>query len=291
MNRNQANVKSGDRFTQPIPLICVLHSGQLYGTERMTINLARSLLSHEYFSIIIATGQSVIAEATRYNITAYFIRHICDLVCCFNDYLVKYPKLVFVTTSISQSILIMLCNLFYHRQIVHLHIVHGGAEEYLSYARKSLLNYLPVKLIAVSDFVRDRLLVHGVKPDKIKVIENFLITSQISEIPQRPNFIEPGIQKILIVSRIDPIKRIDLLFETLDFAPQLNNLSFRIFGFGRDFHRLKKKLKLNILRLCFMVLPTKYWQKWQNQIYYSIFAQPNPLVWQFWKRWLWGYQF
>jgi glycosyltransferase involved in cell wall biosynthesis len=221
-----------------IPFIYVLYSGNLYGTERMTINIAKGL-GHEHSSIILTPEGLVLAEATSHEITTKCFANDWDLICYLESYLVQHQKLVFATASVSQSIFIMLCNLFYRRQIIHLHIVHGGTQENLSYARKSLLNNLPVKLIAVSNYVRERLEIHGVNAKKIKVIENFLLTSEIEKMPKRPPFNKPGITQVIVVSRLDPIKRIDLLFDTLDSFPELDSLQFRIFGFGRDTEKLK----------------------------------------------------
>ena len=161
-----------------IPVVYILHSGQLYGIERMTINTAKGL-SHEYLSIILTPKGSVLQVAVEQGITTKCFGNYWDLMRYISFYLWWHQKLVFATTSVSQSILVMLCNLLFRRQIIQLHMVHGGSEEHLSYARKSLLNNLPIKLIAVSNYVRERLETYQVKPQKIKVIENFLLTSEI----------------------------------------------------------------------------------------------------------------
>jgi len=223
-----------------IPFIYILYSGQLYGTERMAINTAKGLC-REHLSIILTPGGLILNEAACYGITTKCFRNQRDLANYLKSYLAKYQKLVFVTTSVSQSILILLCNLFYRRQIVHLHIVHGGTEEHLSYGRKSLLNNLPVSSIAVSNYVRERLEANGVRLQKIKVIENFLLESEIEKIQKRKPFQEAGIVRVIVVSRLDPVKRLDLIFDALDFSSQLDGLEFRIFGFGSDMEKLKRK--------------------------------------------------
>lgn len=223
-----------------IPFIYILHSGQLYGTERMAMVTIRGI-SSEFQSILLAPPGPILAEAENRGLVTKCFRNKWDLLCWLKSYLVQYHQLVFVTTGVFQSILILVGNFFYRRQIVHLHIVHGGTDERLSYARKSWLNYLPVQLIAVSDFVRDRLLVYGVRPQQIKTIENFLLNSQIEAIPKRPPFTKPGINRIVIVSRLDPIKRVELLFEALDSCPELAHLEFQIFGLGSDMEQLKRR--------------------------------------------------
>ena len=77
-----------------------------------------------------------------------------------------------------------------------------------------------------------RLQVHGVHPQQIKTIENFLLNSQLEIIPKRQPFTKPGINRIVIVSRLDPIKRVDLLFDALDYCPELAHLEFHIQGYS-----------------------------------------------------------
>ncbi len=223
-----------------IPFIYILHSGQLYGTERMAMITVKGI-EDDFQSILLAPPGQLLAEAKCQGITTDCFQNKWDLVHQLKFYLIQHQKIVFVTTSISQSILILLWNLFFRRQIIHLHIVHGGTDEQLSYARKSLLNDLPVKLIAVSEFVRDRLQFHRVRTQQIQVINNFLLNAQIEKIPKRPPFTRSGIKRIIIVSRLDPIKRVDLLFDALDSFPELKELEFYIFGLGTDMEKLKKR--------------------------------------------------
>ena len=248
-----------------IPCIYVLYSGKLYGTERMTIKTATGM-SNKFLSIILSPSGLIFAQARDCGITSKCFNNYWDLICLIKSYLVQHQKLILVTTSVPQSFLVMLCNLFYHRQIAHLHIVHGGTREYLSYGRKSFLNYFPVKLIAVSNYVRERLEAHQVRPCQIKVIENFLLQSEIDTIPKRQAFQQSGITQVIIVSRLDPIKRIDLLFDTLDSFPELNSLKFNIFGFGTDMARLKAKAKVRKKEqtVVFNGFSAQIWQEMAN---------------------------
>ena len=223
-----------------IPLIYILHSGQLYGTERMAL-VAIQGIAHKFQPIILAPPGLLLAEAKHQGITTECFQNKWDLANKIKSYLVQHKQVVFVTTSVSQSICIMLWNLFYRRQLIHLLMVHGGVDERLSYSRKSMLNYLPVKFIAVSDFVRNRLHVHGVRSQQIEVIENFLLESQIEQMPKRQPFTKSGIKRVIVVSRLDPIKRVDLLFDALDSFPELDSLEFRVFGSGKDTAKLKKR--------------------------------------------------
>ena len=41
-----------------------------------------------------------------------------------------------------------------------------------------------------------------------------------------------GIRRIIVISRLDPIKRVDLLLDALDRCPELSSLPVRVFGTG-----------------------------------------------------------
>ena len=135
-------------------------------------------------------------------------------------------------------------NALLRRRIAHLHLVHGGTDERLSYGRKRLLNRARIKLVAVSDFVKTRLLAHGVAPGRVRVIENFLPVSRAAAAPRRARFDAPGIRRIIVVSRLDPIKRVDLLMEAFDRHPELSKLPTKILGTGSDEGHLRERAQL-----------------------------------------------
>lgn len=85
-----------------------------------------------------------------------------------------HDELILLTTTVTQAFMAGLVNLFFRRRVAHLHIVHGGDDDYSSYGRKKWLNWINVSQIAVSKFVRDKLIQNGVKPSSVFVIENFL---------------------------------------------------------------------------------------------------------------------
>ena len=122
--------------------------------------------------------------------------------------------------------------MLYRKQARHTHLVHGGPSEYDSYGRKKKLNFADIIFVAVSDYARERLIANGVRLQKICVIENFLPQNYIETVPRRPKFIARGIQNVAVVTRIDPSKRVDVLLDALDLAPELSRLRFRVFGGG-----------------------------------------------------------
>ncbi|MFI3219236.1 MAG: glycosyltransferase family 4 protein [Methylococcales bacterium] len=223
-------------------LLYLLHSGNLYGTERMALVTLEGL-SDQLEPVLFAPSGAVHDEARRLGIKSYEFKNSLDLFKQIPVFLRGADTIAVCATGVSHSLIFLVWNCFFRVKNVHLHLVHGGTDERLSYGRKKRLNYLPVLLVAVSDYVQQRLLVHHVRPQQIKVLENFLPDSQIANAPQRPPFQTDGIAKVLVISRIDPIKRIDVLLDALDIAPSLSGLDIRILGTGWDFDTLKERAK------------------------------------------------
>jgi glycosyltransferase involved in cell wall biosynthesis len=73
------------------------------------------------------------------------------------------------------------------------------------------------------------------------VVGNFLPDGRIGSAPRRLAFARAGIEQVTVVSRVDPIKRIDLLLDALDRHPGLDDLPIRIFGTGWDFDALRAR--------------------------------------------------
>jgi glycosyltransferase involved in cell wall biosynthesis len=149
--------------------------------------------------------------------------------------------LAFVATGVTHSLACLAWNKLYRRDVVHLHMVHGGTDEALSYGRKRRLNGAPVTFVAVSGFVRERLIANGVAPGQIAVIENFLPDRQIAAAPKRAGFEGPGARRLIVISRVDPIKRLDVLLDALDRHPELNDLSVSIYGTGWQLDEMRAR--------------------------------------------------
>ncbi len=227
---------------QPTRLLYVLHSGNLYGTERMALVTLHDL-HNELTPLLFAPHGPVHAEAQRLGIESHVFTSSKDLLKQLPKYLANSQRIAVCATGVSHSLIFLLLNLRYRLKNVHLHLVHGGTDERLSYGRKKLLNYLPITLVAVSSFVRDRLLAHGVRDKQIQVLENFLPDEQINTALQRPRFTQDGIRNIIVVSRVDPIKRLDVLLDALDLEPALATLEFRILGTGWDLDNFRARVQ------------------------------------------------
>lgn len=223
-----------------IPLVYALHSGNLYGTERMALATLTGL-RHRFAPVLLAPPGPALAEAARLDIPGAAFANPREFARCLRPWLARNRRLAFVATGVTHSLIFLALNAWYRRPAVHLHLVHGGTDERLSYGRKRLLNPTAARLVAVSAFVRERLIAHGVAPAKITVIENFLTDERVRDAPRRPAFTSAGIRNVVVISRIDPIKRVDLLLDALDRAPDLAALSVRILGSGWELEQLRAR--------------------------------------------------
>ena len=224
------------------PLLYVLHSGNLYGTERMALATLAGLQDC-FEPVLFAPPGPALAEAGRLGFAHAAFNSPQEFARRLRPHLAASPRLAFFATGVVHSLIFLGWNLLYRRPAVHLHMVHGGTDERDSYGRKKLLNRTGVIFVAVSAFVRERLIANGVRAEQIRVIENFLPERQIQTVPRRGAFATAGVRRIVVVSRIDPIKRVDLLLDALDRQPELNALSIRILGTGWELETLRERAR------------------------------------------------
>ncbi len=231
-----------------IPLVYALHSGNLYGTERMALYTAAGL-SDSFETTLLAPPGLLHAEAARMGFESRAFSSAGQFARELRRRLSQAPRLAFLATGVVHSLACLGWNLAYRRRIAHLHLVHGGAEERLSYGRKRLLNRWPVRFIAVSKFVRERLAANGVRRKQITVIENFMTARAVAISPARGDFATGGIHRIAVVSRLDPGKRVDVLLQALEENPDLRRIEVNVFGTGWDSQALQDRAahsKLNV---------------------------------------------
>ena len=223
-----------------VPLLYVLHSGNLYGTERMALATAAGV-ADEFAVTIFAPPGPALCAAARMGFGAVAFGRPLDAAMKLLPYFARHRRIAFVATGVAHSLACAAWAALWRRRVAHLHVVHGGTDERDSYGRKRRLNRLEVMLVAVSRFVRERLLAHGVDAGAIRVIENFLPDAQIAAAPRRPPFCRPGVRRLLVVSRLDPIKRVDLLFDAFDLKPTLRELRVEVLGSGYDTDKLRAR--------------------------------------------------
>lgn len=218
-------------------IIYILHSGNLYGTERMALATLTGL-EQQGRALLLAPPGPVHAEAERLGVQSRPFGSLNELLRALHHALSRRAHCNLMATGVSHSLIAQALAATRRCRLRHLHVVHGGTDERLSYGRKALLKRLPVTLVAVSAFVRERLLAHGCEDQSITVVENFL--------PIRPERVrDPAaigpIRRVAMISRIDPIKRVHLLLEALERQPALRDMTFEIFGEGSEYEALKAR--------------------------------------------------
>lgn len=214
------------------PLLAyALHSGNLYGTERMGLETAAGL-SDAFDPVILAPEGPALVLARQRGMTAIPFTGSRDVAAELWRLLAPRRDVAFFATGLVHSAAFLAVNAVRRRRTAHLHMVHGGTDERLSYGRKKLLNHAPVTLVAVSSFVKERLLAHGVDEGKVRVVENFAPDALVETCPKRPAGGGGSVMRAVAVSRVDPIKRLDLLLDAVEGEPLLADLSVRVFGTG-----------------------------------------------------------
>lgn len=220
-------------------LLYALHSGNLYGTERMSLDTA-SGLADEYDATFLAPEGPALAEAARRGFGAVPFAGAKDFARRLRPLLAGQRRVAFLATGLVHSLAFLALAVLPPRRTVHLHVVHGGTDERLSYGRKRWLNRAGVVFVAVSAYVRERLLAHGVRPGSIRVVENFLPDATVEACPKRPPF-DSGVRRAVVVSRVDPIKRVDVLLDAIERTPALAGLPVRVLGTGWQLDELRAR--------------------------------------------------
>lgn len=223
------------------PLLAyALHSGNLYGTERMGLETAAGL-SDSFDPVILAPEGPALAEARQRGMTAVAFTGGGDVAAALWRLLGPRRDVAFFATGLVHSAAFLAVNAVRRRRAAHLHMVHGGTDERLSYGRKKLLNRAPVTLVAVSSFVKERLLAHGTAAGRVRVVENFLPDALVEVCPKRPARDREAVRRVVVVSRVDPIKRLDLLLDAIEGEPALADLPVSVLGTGWQLDEMRER--------------------------------------------------
>lgn len=223
-------------------LMYILHAGNLYGTERMALATIVGLRD-EFQPLLVTPPGTVVDEARRLEVPVAVFRSRFELAACMRRFFAERSDIVVVATGIVHSVIATALNAAYRRRLVHLHVVHGGSDDVHSYGRKKLLNRAGVTFVAVSDFVRDRLRSYGVRADRIRVIENFVPEMQSENSPHRASFSGEPVRRVIVISRLDRVKRVHLLLDALEACPELSALDVKIFGGpGDDYEEIRRRV-------------------------------------------------
>lgn len=224
-------------------LVYILHSGNLYGTEKMALATLEDF-QKDYHPVLLTPPGIVVEEAQRRRLTVYIFENLWQLGFLLRRLLMQYVDVTVMSTGVRYSMLLWMENLWYQRWLRHLHMVHGGADEWQSYGRKRFLNCFNLRFVVNSNYVRNRLLFYGVHKRKIVLIENFIPERYLQASPRRLPFTPTDkLQQIVVVSRLDPLKKVDLLLDSLAYEPKLQKLNFKIFGTGQQLSKLKRQAR------------------------------------------------
>ena len=77
----------------------------------------------------------------------------------------------------------------------------------------------------------------------MRVVNNFLTADRVASAPKRPAFASAGVRNVLLIARLDPLKRVGLLLDALDLEPELRQLSFKVIGVGPELAMLRDRAK------------------------------------------------
>lgn len=228
-----------------VPIVYTLHVGNLYGTERMALALLDGMgdRPRHVFAPPADRGASLVGEARARGWSAREVGGLGGLVRALLPLFLRHRTLEVVSTSVRHNLICAVLGRLLFVRVRQLNVVHGGGEDRHSYANKRRLNGTATRLVAVSGFVAGRLRKHGVDGRRILVIENFLAAGDLLGRPVRPPFaatpgraarpLDPGRVRIAVVSRLDPVKRIDVLLDALH-ASGMASLVVDVYGGGPD---------------------------------------------------------
>lgn len=199
-------------------------------------------LAGEFRPILFGPPGPAMDEAQRLGLETHPFRGAKEFAAALRPCLREHRELTFVATGVVQSAVCIALNILYRRRIRHFQIVHGGADERGSYGRKKWLNHAGVTFVTVSPWARQKLIDNGVRPDRIEVAPNFLPADYVASTARRGAYDRPGVRRVIVVSRMDPLKRVGLLLDALDCGPKdLAEMSFRILGVGPEMKPLAER--------------------------------------------------
>lgn len=214
-------------------IVYVVHSGQAFGTERIALATLAALRSHGE-PLLVAPDGPAHALAAEMGIPTARFASPWQLLRVLAGALRVRGSLLF-TTGLVHSLCATVLRVLRPGRFRELHVVHGGTDEHLSYGRKRHVASLGVRLVAISRYVRDRLVVHGVPPEAITVVPNFMEPGDAATAPTASQ-----VRRVLVVSRADRIKRLDLLVQAIRIAPALRKLQIDVLGSGEELETLRR---------------------------------------------------
>ena len=232
-------------------ILYILHSGNLYGTERMALATLAGMEEYDARVLMAPAGTgtaSATAAAALAGFDSVAFQSRWQLLRKLLPWFLRYRSIDVIGTGVSQAFICYVISKLFFVRLRQLQVVHGGTHDEHAYGKKRYLERMRVRVIAVSNFVHDRLVDYRVPEEAITVIDNFLPDEQRDAWQPRAPYaggdgaraVDPKHVRVSVVSRVDPIKRIDLLVEALE-AGRLKNFRFDVYGTGGELEILKDR--------------------------------------------------
>lgn len=232
-------------------LVYVLHSGSLYGTEKMGLVTVEALTQYDRRVILAPPGWSegsipaVLDAASAMGLEAHRYEGRRSLVEQLWRLFRQERCVDVITTSITQSLVVAALAPASRTRLRHLHAVHGG--QTTNYGLKRVLAPLNVRFMAVSTHVKQILADAGVPADKIIVAENFLEDPDATAPVREPYGVRGVGQggspvRIAVVGRADPVKRLDMLVDAVATG-ELADTQIDVYGYGPDIEMLRERAR------------------------------------------------
>ena len=228
---------------RPPVLVYSISAAALYGTERVTIETLVAFAKERPVLLICPLGPAVDLARSK-GIETRVYDSIASKALLLWRLSWTNPHMRFVTISVVDSYLYSLVRALQLRSLKHVHVIHGSGFPARSYLSKRYLRGMPVDVVAVSEYAKERLCeFSGLKRSRIAVIENFVSATQLQQTKRRSAY-GPGTnaKKIIVISRVEKPKRIDVLLDALETYPeQLKNFCFDVFGTGPELEPLRAR--------------------------------------------------
>ncbi len=214
-------------------IVYVVHSGQAFGTERIALATLKALTVQGAPLLVAPAGPAHELAASMGIASAPFSTpwQLARLL----ERVLRTPGSLLLTTGLVHTLVATALRLLRPGRFRELHVVHGGTDERLSYGRKHLVARLGVRLVAISRFVCERLIAHGVPAQAITVVPNFMDSTGGPTAATAAD-----VQRVVVVSRADRIKQLNLLAQALRLEPELQTLHVDVLGSGEDLEALRK---------------------------------------------------
>jgi glycosyltransferase involved in cell wall biosynthesis len=158
----------------------------------------------------------------------------------------RHKQIRSLTISVVDTYLYTLARLLALHSPRHVHVVHGSGYPAHSYMSKKYLRWMPVSIYAVSEYSRNRLChFSGLNQSRVDIIENFFLDESAAHREIRaPYRAGQPIRRVIIISRLEQPKRVDLLLEALERTPALADaFVFEVYGSGPEEEQLRARAR------------------------------------------------